>query len=130
MPARPLSPCRYPGCSALVQQPGYCDAHRRTVQRESEARRESSSKRGYSSAWRRAREQFLREHPFCVKCMQEHRMTTATDVDHIVPHRGDMTLFWDRSNWQSLCHPHHAEKTAREDGGFGNATSAGGRGKV
>lgn len=29
-------------------------------------------------------------------------------VDHIIPHRGDMKLFWDRSNWQPMasspCH--------------------------
>lgn len=24
-------------------------------------------------------------------------------VDHIIPHKGDMTLFWDPDNWQSLC---------------------------
>jgi 5-methylcytosine-specific restriction protein A len=32
-----------------------------------------------------------------------------------------MVLFWDRSNWQGLCHPCHSAKTATEDGGFGNA---------
>jgi 5-methylcytosine-specific restriction protein A len=48
-------------------------------------------------------------------------VTEATDVDHIKPHKGDMTLFWDRTNWQSLCGPCHSAKTAAEDGGFGNA---------
>ncbi|MFG1378079.1 HNH endonuclease [Xanthobacter autotrophicus] len=24
-------------------------------------------------------------------------------VDHIIPHRGDKALMWDRSNWQALC---------------------------
>jgi len=45
-------------------------------------------------------------------------------VDHIVPHRGDRALFWDTSNWQPLCKPHHDAKTAREDGGFGNRASS------
>ncbi len=57
-------------------------------------------------------------------------MTAATDVDHIQPHRGDMTLFWDSSNWQPLCHRHHAQKTAREDGGFGNTPHPRGVSKV
>ena len=38
----------------------------------------------------------------------------ATDVDHIVPHRGDMSLFWDVNNWQALCHECHARKTYAE----------------
>lgn len=43
-----------------------------------------------------------------------------TDVDHIVPHRGDPELLYDEANLQSLCHECHSKKTAREDGGFGN----------
>jgi len=48
------------------------------------------------------------------------RAVAATDVDHIVPHCGDMALFWDVLNWQPLCEACHGRKTAREDGGFGN----------
>lgn len=48
----------------------------------------------------------------------------ATVVDHITPHGGDVALFWDVANWQGLCKAHHDEKTAREDGGFGNRTSS------
>jgi HNH endonuclease len=49
------------------------------------------------------------------------RLTPGTCVDHIVPHRGDMTLFWDPTNWQTLCDSCHGKKTTREDGGFGRA---------
>ena len=45
----------------------------------------------------------------------EGRYVKATDVDHIVPHRGDKKLFWDESNWQALCHRHHSIKTRNED---------------
>ncbi|MCR8827199.1 HNH endonuclease [Photobacterium sp. TY 1-4] len=38
----------------------------------------------------------------------------ATDVDHITPHKGDRRLFFDQSNWQSLCKSCHSRKTARE----------------
>jgi len=47
--------------------------------------------------------------------MKEGCYTKATDVDHIVPHRGDQRLFWDESNWQALCHRHHSIKTRSED---------------
>ncbi len=48
-------------------------------------------------------------------------MHGADVVDHIIPHKGDQSLFWDSSNWQPLCKHHHDQKTAREDGGFGRA---------
>jgi 5-methylcytosine-specific restriction protein A len=44
-------------------------------------------------------------------------------VDHIIPHKGDKDLFWDSNNWQPLCKTCHDEKTAREDGAFGNPKS-------
>ena len=49
-------------------------------------------------------------------CDAEGLVTPSTTVDHIVPHKGDRTLFWDRTNWQALCKPCHDSKTAREDG--------------
>ena len=57
----------------------------------------------------------LEDNPFCVKCYEEGHITLATVVDHIVPHRGDQKLFWDRSNWQPLCEHHHNVKTMTED---------------
>jgi 5-methylcytosine-specific restriction protein A len=50
----------------------------------------------------------------CVECLKENRLTPAEVVDHIKPHRGDPQLFWDVSNWQSLCVAHHNIKTAKE----------------
>ncbi|WP_283149743.1 HNH endonuclease [Silvimonas soli] len=85
-----------------------------------DAQRGSSAKRGYGTAWRKARAAWLRKHPLCVECEQQGVLIAATVVDHIKPHKGDMALFWDRDNWQSLCKSHHDRKTATEDGGFGH----------
>lgn len=42
-------------------------------------------------------------------------MTAGSVVDHIEAHRGDMALFWDRNNWQTLCKPcHDSVKQAEE----------------
>ncbi len=89
-------------------------------QREIDANRASSNERGYDSRWRKARAAYLRKHPLCKAHLDRGEIAAATDVDHIKPHRGAKALFWDSSNWQSLCHACHSEKTAREDGGFGN----------
>lgn len=114
MPSRPprLRTKRAP--SAEHQQ-------RKANDREYDRRRGSAAKRGYGPRWRKAREGWLAQHPLCAECEKRDRIRPATDVDHIIPHKGDMALFWDRSNWQSLCHACHSRKTAREDGRWGDS---------
>lgn len=80
----------------------------------------SRSKRGYTREWDRCSKAYLQSNPLCVHCMRTGVRTAATITDHITPHKGDMSLFWDESNWQSLCKRCHDVKTASEDGGFGN----------
>ena len=83
-------------------------------------KRESASNRGYGRKWQQARLDFLSLNPLCVTCESQGIVKGANVVDHITPHKGDMALFWDRSNWQSLCTSCHSRKTASQDGGFGN----------
>ena len=120
MAQRAPTPCRYPKCGALVDLPGYCEPHRRLIRRQQDKRRGSAAARGYGSRWQAARVAFLVKHPLCAKCARHDRVTPANVVDHVAPHRGNSDLFWDTSNWQSLCKPCHDTKTAREDGGFGS----------
>ena len=74
----------------------------------------------YGRRWKAARLIYLSANPLCVRCQARGDVKAADIVDHIVPHKGDIALFWDRSNWQSLCKRDHDIKTATEDGGFGN----------
>lgn len=75
----------------------------------------------HSKRWRTEREAFLHEHPLCMECQHHDVIRPASVVDHIDPHRGDETVFWDRNRWQALCASCHGRKTAVQDGGFGNA---------
>ena len=77
------------------------------------ALRGNAAARGYDTHWREARKLYLQRHPLCVKCLEDKKITPATIVDHIVPHRGDKTLFWDQENWQALCKNCHDKKTGR-----------------
>lgn len=79
-------------------------------------RRKSARERGYTTGWEKARRLFLAEFPLCEECLVEGVAESANVVDHKIPHRGDMTLFWDRSNWRSLCTPHHDRKRGEEKG--------------
>jgi len=74
-----------------------------------------SAARGYGYKWQQASKAFLRAHPLCAECRRQGRYTQAEVVDHIVPHRGNRELFWNRANWQPLCKHCHDRKTARED---------------
>ena len=76
----------------------------------------SSSERGYTWAWTKARNAYLRDHPLCVMCIAAKRVTAANVVDHIIPHQGNQELFWDESNWQALCKLHHDTDKAEQEG--------------
>ena len=90
--------------------------------------RETTAQRGYNSRWQKARLTFLASHPLCAECERQGKVTAATVVDHVIPHKGDQRLFWDsENNWQSLCVTCHSRKTATEDNGFGNAQRGGKR---
>ncbi len=105
-----MKPCKHPGCPKLTEGM-YCEEHTRLHASD----RSSASVRGYDGRWNSARIHFLKAHPLCVKCMEQGRLVKASVVDHIIPHRGDAKLFWDESNWQSLCKSCHDHKTMTED---------------
>lgn len=77
--------------------------------------RASSAQRGYGGKWQKARAGWLKAHPLCVMCLARGETTPASVVDHITPHRGDWSLFWDSANWQSLCAPHHNRDKQRTE---------------
>ena len=108
MPKAPKRPCRYPGCPNLCDKGVYCSKH---IQSSSDRMRGGAETRGYDARWRKARKVFLQQHPLCAECKQNGKLTPATVVDHIIPHRGDKQLFWDEANWQPLCKSCHDRKT-------------------
>mgnify|MGYP001201243132 FL=1 len=85
-------------------------------------KRASSTQRGYGYKWQKASAGFLKSHPLCADHLKRGQVVEATVVDHIKPHRGDQQVFWDKSNWQSLCKQCHdsnkqrLEKSGRETG--------------
>lgn len=130
MPTAAPHACAAPGCSALVPRGrARCEAH----ERQQRQARGTAAQQGYSSRWRRARLEYLKRNPLCVRCLAEGRVTPARVVDHIRPHKGDEALFWAEGNWQALCDwtspwDCHGKKTATEDGGFGRPQVRGGEG--
>ena len=110
--------CAQQGCSEIVPR-GRCNQHRTIPDRARGTFRE----RGYTARWDRRAAAFKRLYPLCgmrpnglrpvmSQCHSEGRTTIATQVDHVVPHKGDPVLMWDElHNWQSLCSACHTRKT-------------------
>lgn len=112
MASKPLRPCKHPGCPTLTRD-GWCEQHR-----------PKQAARGESAAWHHwysldiwtkdLRPMQLLLEPFCRECARNGHRVRATDVDHIVDHKGDWQRFVDRSNLESLCHGCHSRKTMRD----------------
>jgi len=129
MPIKPPSIC---GCGYSVAAGSLCPCQRK--QREEAVRRQrirnaqankqrpSAAQRGYSHQWRIASKAFLSlpENRCCAVCG-----APATAVDHIIAHKGDNGLFWDRANWRPICIACNSRKAAREEGGFGRKKKRG-----
>lgn len=81
----------------------------------------------YDGKWRKARNIFLRQYPLCKMCTDEGFVAAASVIDHTIPHRGNLRLFWDQNNWQPLCRNHHNQRKQREEK-LGYALEVGGDG--
>jgi 5-methylcytosine-specific restriction enzyme A len=104
-------PPRICSCSRIVPFGAVC-----VCRKARERARPGARRRGYDTAWERASKAFLRGNPRCAcGCGR-----LADVVDHRIAHKGDMSLFWDRSNWAAMNARCHNRKTVQHDGGFGN----------
>ena len=82
-------------------------AHQRVV-----AQRPAEYFKPYNGEWRKVRDKFLAEHPYCVVCGRY-----ATVVDHVIPLSKGGTHDGEK---QAMCRSCHSRKTASVDGGWGN----------
>ena len=64
--------------------------------------------------WQTLRLQTFQKYPSCVCCKQQGKIVKATDIDHVIPHRGDYELFTDLDNLWALCQDCHHIKTGFE----------------
>src|SRR6185295_5373274 len=89
--------CLAPGCPELVEK-GRCPKHQAaTPQRSPEGQQRHKI---YDAIWRRSRAAYLMQNPLCVDPYSDHGpIMPATVVDHIQPHRGNLSLFWNVDNW-------------------------------
>lgn len=116
MPRRIKKQCRLQGCNALHRNAnGYCDDHAEHAigWKRTQARKGSSSKRGYGYSWRKIRDRILeRDNFLCQPCLANGVVTAAKEVDHIINKESGGTD--EDYNLQSICKSCHKEKTQAE----------------
>jgi len=106
------------GCSVPKGQRCSHEQARSTQrQRSNDAKRGSAASRGYDAEWARESKAYLAAlgSPLCAcGCGRPADM-----VDHKVAPKGDMRLFWNRSNWQPYAGVCNRRKNIMIEGGFG-----------
>lgn len=110
MPSKPPRPCRAPACGhKTTASHGYCEDHAHL--HKPWGTRKGSGRGG--RPWRRKRDQVLqRDKGLCQPCMQQGRISPATQVDHIIPVAEGGTCA--DSNLQAICKACHDVKTQAE----------------
>lgn len=98
-----------------------------TTRKEAEAQRmrqrdrDQQSRDWYNSRrWRKLREEiWARDAYTCQKtgvlCIGKYPAANSPVADHIIPHRGDEAMFWDKSNLQTVSKAYHDSQKQREE---------------
>lgn len=67
-----------------------------------------------TKGWQRRRQRQLMDEPLCQRCKPRGQLTPATEVHHLIPHKGNPELFF-RGELQSLCKPCHDSDAQSEE---------------
>jgi 5-methylcytosine-specific restriction protein A len=114
MPTAPLNTeCKEYRCrNPKTTRSAYCTEHGGGQTDKAKA----NSKLYSQVAWSKIRTRQLSRQPLCARCYSDGKVTAATVVDHVFPHRRDVDAF--KVNlFQSLCAPCHSLKTQDENRG-------------
>ena len=81
MPIAAPRPCTYLGCGKLLRDGSCrCEGHQAVERKHFDAERGTAHERGYTAAWQRARDGWLRLHPLCVKHEERGEVEAAKVV--------------------------------------------------
>ena len=85
MPRKPKHPCSYPGCPKLTDK-RFCEEHEKLSNSNYEKYgRDKSTKKRYGRAWKRIRDKYAAEHPFCEMCFERGIIVPTEEIHHKLP---------------------------------------------
>lgn len=106
MPYKPKRPCSFPGCPRLTNGQ-YCDEHQRIMNAKYERfNRSPDTRKKYGNHWKRIRDAFAQEHPYCQICG-----SPTQEIHHRIPLSEGGTNDWE--NLMALCKSCHARVHAQ-----------------
>ena len=106
VPRKPKRPCSHPGCPKLTDG-RFCEEHEKQENRRYEKYdRDPAVRRRYGRVWKRIRDNYVKNHPFCEKCFEKGVLVEVEEVHHIKPLSEGGTH--EKSNLISLCKSCHA----------------------
>ena len=118
MPTKPKRPCSYPGCPNLTDG-RYCPEHQQKVNSNYEKYgRDKATKKRYGRAWKRIRDKYALEHPFCELCYARGIIVPTEEIHHKKPLSEGGTH--DRDNLIALCKSCHSTIHAKRGDYWGN----------
>lgn len=107
--------CMHPGCNTIIaaREKGYCAKHKKPDYRAKlDKNKAPGAAKFYSShAWQKARNFYIKEHPYCEQCKREKGIIVISSVVHHTTERsallaaGESPL--DSAYLESICSPCH-----------------------
>lgn len=111
MPRSPKRPCSFPGCPNLTDG-RYCEEHAKEMNsRYEKYQRVPGTKQRYGRAWKRIRDKYVSQHPFCEVCYERGVLVKTEEVHHKIPLSEGGTH--DKSNLIALCKSCHSSIHAK-----------------
>jgi len=112
MPRRPKHPCSHPGCPNLSDK-RFCKEHEKTANQQYEKyERNPQTRRRYGRAWKRIRDKYVSQHPFCEMCYERGILVKTEEVHHKSKLSDGVTH--DRENLIALCKSCHSRIHAQQ----------------
>jgi 5-methylcytosine-specific restriction enzyme A len=115
MPTLKQASCSNRSCPQRAR-PGarFCAEHEKERWRELDRDRRTAAARGYDSkGWRAFRPWFLLRHPLCEDCLEQSRLTPASEVHHLKKIKTHPELRLVESNCRALDRRCHSIRTLR-----------------
>lgn len=103
--------CNEEKCSKIGLKDGYCLMHFIIKPKKTKKELYPHHQLYKSVDWLNLRRYHLTQQPICVVCGRSGIEAGGLHVDHIVDHKGDIDIFYDKTNLQTLCSRCHGRKS-------------------
>jgi 5-methylcytosine-specific restriction protein A len=93
---------------------------KKTYERKETDMRKLRQQAYQTTEWRRLRDVYMRQHPVCEECLNQGKVTPATDIHHLISpfQHGEINykLLYDYDNLMALCKECHGNLHAAQQG--------------